>query len=335
MLEKLLDSDQKAAVEKQYEKSLAHCKKLFKQIEGHSQKLVEAHQKSVQFVEKVLHSDEKKSVGKKYDESYTRYKTVSKQTEEQALKLFETRKKSATLVELVNSLVLEFLNLPDSLDIKLSGNMDNLRQFTNFVDRQKLEQKKLNETANKNFYYAAGCGVVATTGSPALMALATTFGTASTGAAISGLSGAAAHSAAVACIGGGALAAGGGGMAAGSAILNSLGPIGSILALFYAAKGGYSIYTNNLKQIEEYEEHIRELNRYCSRLTKTNYKLFLLTRETETISHAVNLMMRDVWKLNRNFKTLDKEQKIKIGNLLNLNRMLTAKINQKLRVSCD
>lgn len=335
MLEKLFDSDQKAAVEKTYEKSLDHCKKLFKQIEGHGQKLVEAHQKSVQFVEKVLHSDEKKSAEKKYDESYTRYTTLSKQAEEQALKLFETRQKNATLVELVNSLILEFLNLPDSLDIQLSKNIENLKQFTNFIDKQKIEQQKRNETADKNFYLAAGSGVIATTGSSALLALVTTFGTASTGASISGLTGAAAYNAAAAYIGGGALAAGGGGMAAGNAILNSFGPIGSILALYFTAKGGYSIYTNNLKQIEEYGEHIRELDRYCTRLTKTNHKLFLLTRETETISNAVNLMMRDVWRLDRNFKTLNKEQKIKIGNLLNLNRTLTAKINQKLTVSSD
>ncbi len=58
------------------------------------------------------------------------------------------------------------------------------------------------------------------------MWIATTFGTASTGTAISALSGAAATKAALAWLGGGALSSGGGGMAAGSAFLAMAGPIG-------------------------------------------------------------------------------------------------------------
>lgn len=62
---------------------------------------------------------------------------------------------------------------------------------------------------------SAGAGAGAATS-----AAATTFGVASTGAAISGLSGAAAESAALAWLGGGAIAAGGGGMALGAIALN-------------------------------------------------------------------------------------------------------------------
>ena len=58
------------------------------------------------------------------------------------------------------------------------------------------------------------------------MGIATTFGVASTGTAISALSGAAATNAALAWLGGGALAVGGGGMAAGNAFLALAGPVG-------------------------------------------------------------------------------------------------------------
>ena len=64
----------------------------------------------------------------------------------------------------------------------------------------------------------AGAGIAAF-GPTAAMAVATTFGTASTGTAIATLSGAAATNAALAWLGGGALAVGGGGMAAGEAFL--------------------------------------------------------------------------------------------------------------------
>ena len=64
----------------------------------------------------------------------------------------------------------------------------------------------------------------------AAMWVATTFGTASTGTAISALSGAAATNAALAWLGGGALSAGGGGIVAGNALLAMAGPIGWTIA---------------------------------------------------------------------------------------------------------
>ena len=76
----------------------------------------------------------------------------------------------------------------------------------------------------------AGVGIVSL-GPTAALAVATTFGTASTGTAISALSGAAATNAALAWLGGGALAAGGGGMAAGTALVAFAGPVGWTVAL--------------------------------------------------------------------------------------------------------
>jgi len=77
------------------------------------------------------------------------------------------------------------------------------------------------------------------------MAVATTFGTASTGTAISALSGAAAANAALAWLGGGALAAGGGGMAAGNALLALAGPVGwTVGGLAVAGSGIYLHYRN-------------------------------------------------------------------------------------------
>lgn len=66
---------------------------------------------------------------------------------------------------------------------------------------------------------ALGSAIVAA-GTNAGVAAAAGFGVASTGAAISGLSGAAAESATLALLGGGSLAAGGGGMALGLTALN-------------------------------------------------------------------------------------------------------------------
>lgn len=95
-------------------------------------------------------------------------------------------------------------------------------------------EERFNETAVKNFGGGAagiGAGVaVAALGPSAAMGIATTFGVASTGTAISALSGAAATNAALAWLGGGTLALGGGGMAAGNAFLALAGPVGWAIA---------------------------------------------------------------------------------------------------------
>lgn len=81
---------------------------------------------------------------------------------------------------------------------------------------------------------SVGAGAATNAG---VMGAATAFGTASTGAAITGLSGIAAENAMLAFLGGGSLAAGGGGMALGAAALNAvvIGP--AVLVGGFVAKG--------------------------------------------------------------------------------------------------
>jgi hypothetical protein len=74
----------------------------------------------------------------------------------------------------------------------------------------------------------AGAGTLATAGA---FALAGAFGTASTGAAIGGLSGAAATNATLAWFGGGALSAGGGGMATGGLVVLGAAGVVAIVAV--------------------------------------------------------------------------------------------------------
>lgn len=103
---------------------------------------------------------------------------------------------------------------------------------------------------------AVGGGVnVATTTAVA------SLGAASTGAAISGLSGAAAQSATLAWLGGGALSAGGGGVALGATVLNvvAIGP--ALLLGGFVAKGqGKKAITKAMEKRAEVEIAIAELD---------------------------------------------------------------------------
>jgi hypothetical protein len=116
--------------------------------------------------------------------------------------------------------------------------------------------------------YGVGAGVTAA---------ASTFGVASTGAAISGLSGAAATNAALALLGGGSLASGGGGMALGAAALNfvTIGP-GLLVAGLIAHTQGDKALTKAKEVSAKVEVGIAELDEFDSKLSAVDTRVLEL-----------------------------------------------------------
>lgn len=137
---------------------------------------------------------------------------------------------------------------------------------------------------------------VAALGPTAAMGVATTFGVASTGTAISALSGAAATNAALAWLGGGALAVGGGGMAAGNAFLALAGPVGWAIAgaallssglFFWKAKSEKERLENvftlvSKRDVKSYDLAIVELNERITRIQNESNLLDEATRKIQT-----------------------------------------------------
>ena len=186
----------------------------------------------------------------------------------------------ASLAEL-ETLFDRIRNVPEESRLKY----ENLKEIRVNWRQQadKIEQEYTNAKIKTTGQGAAGVGAgvaVVAMGPTVAMGVATTFGVASTGTAISALSGAAATNAALAWLGGGALAVGGGGMAAGSAFLALTGPIGwaisglSIIAsglVFFKTKndkeGLENIYTLiSNRDIKSYELAIVELNERIKRI---------------------------------------------------------------------
>lgn len=140
---------------------------------------------------------------------------------------------------------------------------------------------------------AAGVGVAAF-GPTAAMAIATTFGTASTGTAIATLSGAAATNAALAWLGGGALVAGGGGIAAGEALLAMAGPVGWAIGGLALVGGGLLANSKNKKAAEEAESKTREIDREVNKLKKIESAVRNKFDELERISNALERAMLEL-----------------------------------------
>jgi hypothetical protein len=165
-----------------------------------------------------------------YEEAIAEYNAAFTAMSDKGLALLRQRERSTDLIELVELLVNSIANTPKSFETSFD---DIGVHKAEFLDAEELARKEL-EAARKS---AAGAGAgfaagaaIASVAPTAAMWVATTFGTASTGTAISTLSGAVASKAALAWLGGGALAAGGGGTAAGGALLALAGPIGWTVA---------------------------------------------------------------------------------------------------------
>ena len=135
---------------------------------------------------------------------------------------------------------------------------------------------------------AAGAGVAA-----GAYATAAAFGTASTGAAISGLSGIAARNATLAWLGGGSLASGGGGIAAGAATLANiaLAPLSLLPALVMAVKA-----RNQSRKIDEEIANMdiseAEMDRHKAELTAVRSRATEISKAVDELHQALKDVLR-------------------------------------------
>lgn len=172
---------------------------------------------------------------------------------------------------------------------------------------EKIESDYKNAAAKNAGKGAAGVGVgvaVAALGPTAAMGIATTFGIASTGTAISTLSGAAATNAALAWLGGGTLAAGGGGMLAGKALLALAGPTGWAIAGVSLVGSGFLMWKGkkdknriediftfiSKRDVKSYELAIVEINERIIRIKDESQILNCAIERTRTFGLDYNLM---------------------------------------------
>ncbi|WP_308119280.1 hypothetical protein [Rhodococcus sp. BP-332] len=165
-----------------------------------------------------------------YQEAVAEYNAAFTSMNDKGVSLLLLRERSTDLIDLVEHLVNSIVNTPKSFETDIATIDIQKAQFLGAEEfaRKDLEAAR-QSAAGATAGFSAGAAVASMAPTAALW-VATTFGTASTGTAISALSGAAASNAALAWLGGGAVAAGGGGTAAGGALLALAGPIGWTVA---------------------------------------------------------------------------------------------------------
>lgn len=176
-------------------------------------------------------------------------------------------------------------NTPEKMILEFNSAKLEISTFEKEIDVIKKELEKIEFSAVTSGAKTAAAGVAAGTtvvgfAPSAAMAVATTFGTASTGAAISSLTGAAATNAALAWLGGGALVAGGGGTAAGTALLALAGPIGWAIGGTGLIFSGLSINGKNKQAVEKYNEEVTNIR-------KEIVKLKLISAEIDRVGSGL------------------------------------------------
>ena len=187
------------------------------------------------------------------------------------------------------------------------------------AEKIELEYKKAEVKAAGQGAAGVGAGVaVVTLGPTAAMGVATTFGVASTGTAISALRGAAATNAAWAWLGGGALAAGGGGMAAGSAFLALAGPAGwAIAGISIAASGLMFFKTKNDKErLENIYTLIseRDVKSYQLAIVELGERITRIIDETSKLENAI----AKIETFGIDYSKMSEEQQYELGSYVNL-----------------
>lgn len=187
----------------------------------------------------------------------TNHEAVREETTHASERLFEQRRRAAReVIERVETYVNLLANSPKEFDKAVAEYRIEAGRFDRHVKRLEVEAAQTTKVGSATGTAGAMAGIgVAALGPSAAMAVATTFGAASTGTAISALSGAAAANAALAWLGGGALAAGGGGMAAGGTLLALAGPVGWGVAGTAVVGSALFLRSRNRRYAEEATEN--------------------------------------------------------------------------------
>ena len=181
-----------------------------------------------------------------------------------------------------------------NIDFQSSIGLDELKDL--HIDENTFTELK--ELGNFALEIAGGASAGALGG--ALTAIgaygaATTFASASTGTAISTLSGIAAHNATLAFFGGGSLASGGLGMAGGMMVLGGLvaGPALMVMGLITGAKSQEKLENalSNKAQADEIVESLKAASYQCSAIRRRSYMFYNL------LAHMDSYFLPQVWKM--------------------------------------
>lgn len=293
------------------------------------EKAIEAKDSAVAVKDEI--TDKLTELDRMLQDSVTEYNDAYTIMNDKGVQLFVERSRAVDSILFVESLVNSIANRPKSFDAEFEEIKTNRQKFTDsceFANQELQEARKAATGAGAGLAAGASVAFMAPT---AAMWIATTFGTASTGAAISTLSGAAATNAALAWLGGGALAAGGGGMAGGSAFLALAGPVGWTIAGATLLSSILIFTAKKTKLNKQKNEEIAAIKNNIEIVHEMDAQIGMILSETATTRAGLNDMLKEALPLyGADYLNFADEQKQFLGALVNNTKALAAMFGKTL-----
>ncbi len=280
---------------------------------------------------KNMEEEPKEKLAVVLENSINDYNMVYTDMNDRGLQLYIERSKAMDLIDNIEYIINSIANKPKEFEADIEFIKTEKEKFKGASDFAKAEVDSVRQSA-----FSAGGGVaagaaVASIAPTAAMWIATTFGTASTGTAISALSGVAAKSAALAWLGGGAVAAGGGGMAGGSALLALAGPIGWGIAGF-TLLGSIALFAaKKRKNDKEMFEEIEKVKVNTEIANETLAKIKLIISETTVLFEELKKEYNGTLKFyEKDYNDIPKDGQLKLGALVNNTKALSITLEKTI-----
>ena len=263
-------------------------------------------------------------------QSLTEYNDVYTLMNDKGIKLFVERSRAADTISFVEDLINSIANSPKSFEADFEEIKVNRNEFVEsceFAEREIDAARMAAGGAGAGLAAGASVAMMAPT---AAMWIATTFGTASTGAAISTLSGAAASNAAIAWLGGGALAAGGSGIAGGNALLALAGPVGWTIAGATLLTSIVLFAGKKVKLNKQKSEEIEDVKRNTEAIKQVDAQVGeILTMTASVRTNLNNEYAKCLSAFGKDYLSLNEEEKTALGTLVNNTKSLSALFTKK------
>ena len=276
----------------------------------------------------------KKEALRIHEETLARYNNSYEKMKNECENLYNVRGQAIKVIKMNQNVINSIANTPKEFDTTL-GKIG--KELTKFNDSEEYAKKAYNASvqAGSNIAGGAAAGLgVASMAPTALMSIATTFGTASTGTAISTLSGCVAQKAALAWIGRtfAGFAAEGAGMAAGQAFLALAGPIGWGITAVSTGASLISLSNKNKELADKAVNEAKEISIARESLDEVSEKVNSLRAKTDILYTDMDKQRAKILKfLNADYLSLEDEDKYFLGTLVNNTLSLSVLLNETVQ----
>lgn len=276
----------------------------------------------------------KKEALRIHEETLARYNNSYEKMKNECENLYNVRGQAIKVIKMNQNVINSIANTPKEFDTTL-GKIG--KELTKFNDTEEYAKKAYNASVQAGINIAGGAAAglgVASMAPTALMSIATTFGTASTGTAISTLSGCVAQKAALAWIGRtfAGFAAEGAGMAAGQAFLALAGPIGWGITAVSTGASLISLSNKNKELADKAVNEAKEISIARESLDEVSENVNSLRAKTDILYTDMDKQRAKILKfLNADYLSLEDEDKYFLGTLVNNTLSLSVLLNETVQ----